>query len=89
MPKDPWKNQPNYKIGGGQLNEYDFNQSHGELSKEESDPFAQQGLENPAQAEGEAAPQSPQEAEAERIRQVIETAQRKAQAGRKGGKKSS
>ena len=52
MPKDPWKNQPNYKIGGGQLNEYDFNQSHGELSKEESDPFAHQGLENAAQ-EGE------------------------------------
>ncbi|HEY9283268.1 MAG TPA: hypothetical protein VIP46_07430, partial [Pyrinomonadaceae bacterium] len=85
MPKDPWKNQPNYKIGGGQLNEYDFNQSHGELSKEEADPFAQQGLENPAQGEGEAAPQSPQEAEAERIRQVIETAHEKAQRGRKGG----
>ncbi|MCA1817805.1 MAG: hypothetical protein LC746_15700, partial [Acidobacteria bacterium] len=35
MAKDAWKNQPNYKIGGGQLNEFEFNRQHGALSEQE------------------------------------------------------
>ncbi|MCA1614263.1 MAG: hypothetical protein LC800_09025 [Acidobacteria bacterium] len=87
MPKIPARNQPNYKIGGGELNEYEYNQQHGQLTTEERNPFELPQAQAGGGEEGEAAlPQSPQEAEAERIRQVMEAAQRKAQAGRKGGK---
>ena len=35
MPKDPPRNQPNYKIGGYHLNEYEFEQNHGAITEEE------------------------------------------------------
>ncbi len=87
MPKIPARNQPNYKIGGSQLNEYEFNQQHGQLTTDEKNPFElAQAQTGGGEGGEETAPQSPQELEAERIRQVIESAQRKAHAGRKGGK---
>jgi hypothetical protein len=35
MPKDPPRNQPNYKIGGDHLNEYEFDLNKGQITKEE------------------------------------------------------
>ena len=35
MPKDPPRNQPNYKIGGYHLNEYEFAQNQGAIAEEE------------------------------------------------------
>lgn len=63
MPKDPARNQPNYKIGGGQLNEFEFAQHQGEMTAAEHERFQGQ------QAAGadDAAPQT----EAERIRQLM------------------
>jgi hypothetical protein len=34
MPKDPAENMPNYKIGGGQLNEYEFTQNQRAIAEE-------------------------------------------------------
>jgi hypothetical protein len=39
MPKDPARNQPNYKIGGDHLNEYEFNISKGEMTNQEKDEY--------------------------------------------------
>ena len=39
MPKDPARNQPNYKIGGDHLNEYEFEQSHGQMTKQEKEHY--------------------------------------------------
>ncbi|HEX8369496.1 MAG TPA: hypothetical protein VF604_13200 [Pyrinomonadaceae bacterium] len=35
MRKDPPRNQPNYKIGGEHLNEYEFDLNKGQITKEE------------------------------------------------------
>jgi hypothetical protein len=36
MPKnDPSRNQPNYKVGGSHLNEYEFEQNKGKVTEEE------------------------------------------------------
>jgi len=34
MPKDPARNQPNYKIGGHHMNEYEFENAKGEITEE-------------------------------------------------------
>jgi hypothetical protein len=39
MPKDPTRNQPNYKIGGSHLNEYEFDVNKGQITKEEEEHF--------------------------------------------------
>jgi hypothetical protein len=39
MPKDPPRNQPNYKIGGDHLNEYEFDLNKGQITKEEENQF--------------------------------------------------
>lgn len=38
MPKDPARNRDRYAIRGGQLNEFDFNQQHGEISQQQNAP---------------------------------------------------
>lgn len=38
MPKDPARNVDRYKIGGGQLNEFDFNRQHGEMTQQQNAP---------------------------------------------------
>jgi hypothetical protein len=35
MPKDPTRNQPNYKIGGYHINEYEYRNNKGQISEEE------------------------------------------------------
>jgi hypothetical protein len=36
MPKnDPRRNQPNYKVGGSEINEYEFDQNKGQVTEEE------------------------------------------------------
>jgi len=37
MPKDPPRNQPNYKIGGYHINEHEYEQNKGQISKEGED----------------------------------------------------
>lgn len=34
MPKDPARNQPNYKIGGYHINEHDYEKEKGQLTEE-------------------------------------------------------
>ncbi|MFN6964068.1 MAG: hypothetical protein ACK4S4_09920 [Pyrinomonadaceae bacterium] len=36
MPKDPTRNQPNYKIDGGHLNEYEYEQNKGSMTEEQT-----------------------------------------------------
>ncbi len=37
MPKDPPRNQPNYKIGGYHINEYEYEQNKGQITEENED----------------------------------------------------
>src|SRR5215213_5234078 len=70
MPKDPAENQDQYKIQGGFLNEYEFNQGKGEMeeqSHQTPDDAPVEGL------RGAAEPGLPENV-AERIRQVEERA---------------
>jgi hypothetical protein len=75
MPKDPRRNQPNYKIGGAELNEFEFSRQHGALTEQEKTHL-------PGQTRGEGAtPEPPWDdadptasPEAERISQLIEQA---------------
>jgi hypothetical protein len=39
MPKDPTRNQPNFKIGGDHLNEYEYDLNKGQITKDEQDHF--------------------------------------------------
>ena len=80
MPKIPERNQPNYKIGGGQLNTHEFNQMHGQLTQEEQQPFMP-----PPETPGGEPAASPQEAEAQRIAQVMELAREEAARRRRTG----
>ncbi|MDQ3907374.1 MAG: hypothetical protein M3268_03415 [Acidobacteriota bacterium] len=75
MAKDPWKNQPNYKIGGGQLNEYEFNRQHGALTEQEHShlPGQPQGQAGEAATDAQPAEGDPNESpEARRIRELME-----------------
>ena len=65
MPKDPTRNQPNYKIDGQKLNEYEFTQSHGAITEEERNRFAEQQRQSGDQF---ATPQT----EAERIQTLMD-----------------
>jgi len=47
MPKNnPNRNQPNYKIGGSHINEYEFDQNKGEITEEEEHLPLNTGQEN-------------------------------------------
>lgn len=35
MPKDPPRNQPNYKIGGDHINEYEYQNNSGAITEDE------------------------------------------------------
>lgn len=90
MPKDPWKNQPNYKIGGGQLNEYEFNQQHGALTEQERShlPGQPQGQAGEAATDATPTEGDPNEnPEARRIRELMEEVHEKV-ARKQGGRKS-
>jgi hypothetical protein len=91
MAKDPWKNQPNYKIGGGTINEYEFNQQHGALTEQEhahlpgqpQGPTGNEPDESPEDENG-----SGESTEALRIRRMMDEAREKV-ARRGGGRKAS
>jgi hypothetical protein len=65
MPKDPTRNQPNYKIGGHHLNEFEFEQQHGAMTEAEHERFQRR------QAEAAAGEQAAPQTEAERIQQLM------------------
>ena len=70
MPKDRAEVQDQYKIGGGFLNEYEFNQGKGEMEEQEHqtpDDAPVEGL------RGASEPNAPQNI-AERIREIEERA---------------
>jgi hypothetical protein len=80
--KNQAKNKSRFEVRGGLLNEYEFALNEGAMTEEERNRFAQ--LEEERQLregeEGNApAPMTPQEREAARIREVMETAHEKAQ----------
>ena len=82
MPKDRAEVQDQYKIGGGSLNEYEFNQSKGEVEGQEH-PTPEGGHVEGLRGADE--PNQPQNV-AERIRQVEQRAheiveRRRAKAG--------
>lgn len=70
MPKDRAEVQDQYKIGGGSLNEYEFEQSKGEYEEQAHQPPDDAPVEG---LHGAAEPNAPQNV-AERIRQVEERA---------------
>ncbi|MGB7926429.1 MAG: hypothetical protein WCF57_24525, partial [Pyrinomonadaceae bacterium] len=74
MPKDPAENQDQYKIGGGFLNEFEFQQNKGALTEEEHQRFQRQQEER-QEGEADREPQS----EAERIERMMEDARVKAE----------
>jgi hypothetical protein len=39
MPKDPTRNQPNYKIGGYHINEHEYENNKGQITEEEEHQF--------------------------------------------------
>jgi hypothetical protein len=91
MAKDAWKNQPNYKIGGGTLNEYEFNQQHGALTEQEHAhlPGQSQGQTGDVSVELSSGENDPNESpEAQRIHRMMEAAREKV-ARRGGGQKAS
>jgi valyl-tRNA synthetase len=81
--KNQAKNKSRFEIRGGVLNEYEFALNEGAMTEEERNRFAQAEEERQAREGQEAAeaplPTSPQEREAARIREVMETAHEKAQ----------
>ncbi len=76
MPKDRTENIDRYKIRGGHLNEFEFQQNEGAMAEQERERFLrreqQEGL------RGEAEPHAPQ-TEAERVAQMMEDARAKAE----------
>src|ERR1700754_2313871 len=70
MPKDRAEVQDQYKIGGGSLNEYEFNQGKGEMEEQEHQTPEGGHVEG---LRGADEPNQPQNV-AERIRQVEERA---------------
>lgn len=81
--KNQAKNKSRFEVRGGLLNEYEFSLNEGAMTEEERNRFAQAEEERQlreGEEEGAAAvPMSPQEREAARIREVMETAHEKAQ----------
>ncbi|MCA1634212.1 MAG: hypothetical protein LC802_11090 [Acidobacteria bacterium] len=75
MPKDPAENQDQYKIAGGQLNEYEFQQNEGAMTEQERHDSLPHGAEGLRGADEPNAPQNV----AERIRQLTEQVQERAQ----------
>ncbi|MDQ3012096.1 MAG: hypothetical protein M3X11_15485, partial [Acidobacteriota bacterium] len=65
MPKDPTKNIDRYKIRGGQLNDFEFNQGHGAVSEHQREQGNRMGG-----PEGETN-LPPDKAKAERVRHLL------------------
>src|ERR1043166_6349209 len=74
MPKDRAEVQDQYKIGGGSLNEFEFDRSKGEM--EEHEHARPEGEQGESLLRGAAEPNAPQNV-AERIRRVEEAAHEK------------
>ena len=74
MPKDPPRNQPNYKIGGYHLNEYEFTQHEGAMTEEERERFEQRrggdAEQDSAAAMDADVPQPPDESQADKDQSV-------------------
>src|SRR5690348_12351525 len=83
MPKDPTKNIPNYKVAGGTLNEYEFEQNQEAMANEQ-----QQDVENliPGTPPEQQAPQVIEEVKLVTEERAAETAQK---SSRKASKSSS
>jgi hypothetical protein len=80
MPKDPTRNITHYQIQGGHLNEFEFNQSHGEMTEEERERFERREAERLSQAgDDEATLSEGPETESERIHRMMEDARAKAE----------
>lgn len=80
--KNQAKNKSRFEVRGGLLNEYEFSLNEGAMTEEERNRFAQAEEERQlreGEDEGARLPMSPQEREAARIREVMETAHEKAQ----------
>ncbi|HEX8176136.1 MAG TPA: hypothetical protein VF543_13535 [Pyrinomonadaceae bacterium] len=80
--KNQAKNKSRFEVRGGLLNEYEFSLNEGAMTEEERNRFAQAEEERQlreGEDEGARLPVSPQEREAARIREVMETAHEKAQ----------
>ena len=80
--KNQGKNKSRFEVRGGLLNEYEFSLNEGAMTEEEHNRFAQAEEERQlreGEDQGQRLPVSPQEREAARIREVMETAHEKAQ----------
>ena len=73
MPKDPKRNRSYYDIGGGDINQFEFQHNQTAMAEEERARFEQSEAERQGVEALESAPQS----EAERIAQMMEDAREK------------
>lgn len=72
MPKDPKRNIQNYQLQGGNLNEFEFQKSQGEMAEESELPFAVET-------------DNPNVSQAKRVAEVPAEAHRKVEKRRKRG----
>lgn len=77
--KNQAKNRGRFEVRGGVLNEFEFARNEGAMAEEEHNRLSEVEAPAPIATEGESVPVSPQEIEAQRIREVMETAHEKAQ----------
>ena len=80
--KNQGKNKSRFEVRGGLLNEYEFALNEGAMAEEERNRLAQMEEERSLREADEGEPvviMSPQEREAARLREVMETAHEKAQ----------
>ncbi|MBD0370518.1 MAG: hypothetical protein ICV60_06760 [Pyrinomonadaceae bacterium] len=81
--KNQAKNKSRFEVRGGLLNEYEFALNEGAMTEEERNRLAQieeeRQLREGVAEDGADVPASPQEREAARIKEVMETAHEKAQ----------
>ena len=59
MPKDPTRNINQYKIGGGQLNEFDFQHNQTQIAQEEHERFERRQEQEETREGGEIPPGAP------------------------------
>jgi hypothetical protein len=80
--KNQAKNKSRFEVRGGMLNEYEFALNEGAIAEEERSRLdemeAERELRGGEEEAGAEAPTSPQEREAARIREIMETAHEKA-----------
>jgi len=87
MPKDPTKNIFQYKIRGGHLNEFEFQQNQGQVKEQHERPWERENFDPNTVLPGQEEAGSPK-AQAKLSRSGVTTAKQTVKASEKGSKKA-